>query len=134
MIKKYELTKELETGSMIIDNEHRELFQAVNKLLEACGDGKGRDHMNATIKFLNDYVDRHFAHEEQLQQRNGYPGFTAHKAFHDKYKQTLRDITSEISAVKPTVAELSKLNVHIGLLVTHIRTEDKKLGAFLNKA
>lgn len=134
MAKKYELTKDLETGNWIIDNEHRELLQAVNKLLDACREGKGRDYMNETVKFLNDYVDRHFAHEEQLQQKNGYPGYTAHKAFHDKYKQTLREITSGISADKPTVGELSKLNVHIGLLITHIRTEDKKLGAFLNKA
>lgn len=131
---RYELTKDLETGNIIIDKEHRELLKAVNDLMDACSDGKGRDHMIKTIKFLNDYVDSHFAHEEQLQQKNGYPGITAHKAFHEKYKQTLKEITSGISADKPSVGELSKLNVHIGLLITHIRTEDKKLGAFLNKA
>lgn len=133
-MKKYELTKDLETGNIIIDKEHRELLNAVNDLLEACGEGKGRDHMKKTINFLNNYVDRHFANEEKLQQKSEYPAMAGHKAFHEKYKQTLRDITSEISTEKPTVAELSKLNVHIGLLITHIRTEDKKLGAFLNKA
>lgn len=131
---RYELTKDLETGNIIIDKEHRELLKAVNDLMDACSDGKGRDHMIKTIKFLNDYVDSHFAHEERLQQKSGYPGMTAHKAFHEKYKQTLKEITSVISADKPSVGELSKLNVHIGLLITHIRTEDKKLGAFLNKA
>ena len=45
MAKKYELTKDLETGNWIIDNEHRELLQAVNKLLDACGEGKGRVYM-----------------------------------------------------------------------------------------
>ena len=29
---KYEFTKSLETGNAIIDKEHRELIQAVNKL------------------------------------------------------------------------------------------------------
>lgn len=132
-MKKYELTKELETGNIIIDNEHRELIRAVNDLLAACSDGKGRDHMTKTVKFLNDYVDRHFAHEEQLQQKYNYPGIAPHKAFHEKYKQTLKDITSGMSADKPSVGELSQLNAHVGLLITHIRTEDKKLGAFLNK-
>ena len=33
---KYELTKDLETGNRIIDNEHRELLNAVNALLDAC--------------------------------------------------------------------------------------------------
>ncbi len=130
---KYELTKELETGNIFIDKEHRELLQAANDLLDACGAGKGREYMSKTIKFLNDYVDKHFANEERLQKNSGYPNFEAHKAFHEKYKQKLRDITSGISSDNPTIGELSSLNAHIGLLITHIRTEDKKLGAFLNK-
>ena len=39
---RYEFTKELETGNRIIDNEHSELLNAVNALLDACGEGKGR--------------------------------------------------------------------------------------------
>lgn len=130
---KYELTKDLETGNIFIDNEHRELLRAANDLLDACGAGKGREHMNKTVKFLNDYVEKHFSNEERLQKNSGYPNFEAHKAFHEKYKQKLRDITSGMSSDNPTIGELSSLNAHIGLLITHIRTEDKKLGAFLNK-
>lgn len=37
---RYELTKKLETGNAIIDGEHRELFAAVNKLLDACSKEK----------------------------------------------------------------------------------------------
>ncbi len=129
---KYEFTPNLETGNATIDKEHRELIAAVNKLLDACSDGKGLDHVKQTVKFLNDYVDRHFLHEEQLQQQSKYPGFTAHKAFHDNYKKTLKEITSGISASGASVGELMKLNTHISLLITHIKTEDRKLGAFLN--
>ena len=56
-------------GNSIIDNEHRELFRAVNKLLDECGKGKGRAAMEPAIKFLLDYVDKHFAHEENLQKK-----------------------------------------------------------------
>ncbi len=129
---RYEFTKELETGNRIIDNEHRELLNAVNALLDACGEGKGRAKMGETVKFLNDYVDRHFAHEEQLQKQSGYPGYEAHHAFHEKYKQTLREITAGMSG-EASIADLAKFNGHVSLLVSHIRTEDKKLGAFLNK-
>ena len=48
-VSRYEFTKKLETGNAIIDKEHRELFQTVNKLLEACGEGKGRAFMDETI-------------------------------------------------------------------------------------
>ena len=63
---KYELTKDLESGNAIIDGEHRELFRAVNTLMDACGKGQGRAALEPAIKFLLDYVNKHFAHEEQL--------------------------------------------------------------------
>lgn len=133
-MRQFEFTKKLETGNTLIDTEHRELFAAVNKLLEACSAGKGRVVIDSTVKFLNDYVEKHFSHEEQLQQKSRYPGMAAHKAFHTKYKQTLKEITSGIAQSGPTIAALGKLNMHIGVLVSHISTEDKKLGAFLSKA
>ena len=126
--------KKLETGNAMIDKEHRELIQAVNKLLDACSEGKGRASMDETIKFLNNYVNQHFSHEEQLQKQSSYPGFAAHRIFHEKYKQTLKEITSQISVSGPTITELGKLNSHISVLMTHISTEDKKLAAFLSQS
>ena len=82
-MSRYEFTKDLETGNQMIDREHRELIQAVNKLLAACSEGKGRASMDETIKFLNNYVNQHFSHEEQLQKRTSYPGYAAHRAFHE---------------------------------------------------
>ncbi len=131
-MSRYEFTKKLETGNPTIDKEHRELIDAVNKLFDACSEGKGRTSMDETIKFLNNYVNRHFSHEEQLQQQSGYPGITAHKAFHKQYKQTLEEITARISVSCPTIVELGKLNAHVSILISHINTEDKKLATFLN--
>ena len=128
----YELTKELETGNSIIDREHRELFQAVNNLMEECQKGKGRAALEPTARFLLNYVDKHFAHEEELQKQHHYPAMTSHHLFHENYKRKLREIAGRVPDAGPTVADLSALNAHIGILVSHIRTEDKKLGAFLN--
>ena len=82
-MNRYEFTKALETGNATIDQEHRELIRAVNKLLDACSEGKGRASMNETIQFLNQYVNQHFSHEEQLQKQSGYPGMPAHRIFHE---------------------------------------------------
>jgi len=129
---RYELTKDLETGNAVIDGEHRELFQAVNRMMDACGSGRGRAEMEPAVKFLLGYVDKHFAHEEQLQQSSRYPGYAAHRAFHENYKKALKEIAAQIPAAGPGVGDLAKLNAHIGLLITHIRSEDKKLGGFLS--
>lgn len=131
---RYELTKDLETGNTIIDQEHRELFRAVNQLMDSCSKGQGRAMLLPSIQFLLEYVDKHFTHEEQLQQSRGYPGIAAHKVFHREYKKTLRTITEQIPEAGPSVADLGKLNQHIALLINHIRNEDKKLGAFLRQA
>ncbi|MCC8028187.1 MAG: hemerythrin family protein [Clostridium sp.] len=128
---KYELTKDLETGNGLIDSEHRQLFQAVNTLMDACSVGKGRDKIKSTSQFLQDYVIKHFRDEEDLQKTHQYPGYISHRQFHGGYAQTLNKICWEIEKEGPTIPILSKLNQHIGVLVNHIRTEDKKLAEFL---
>lgn len=133
VIDMYEFNEKMKTGNAIIDREHQELIQAVNKLLEACNGGKGRSSMDETIKFLNNYVQQHFTHEEQLQERSSYPGIAAHRLFHENYKKTLKEITSRISESGSNITELVNLNKHIRVLISHITTEDKKLGAFLNQ-
>ena len=128
---KYELTKDLETGNATIDREHRELFAAVNRLMDACSVGKGRSALDPAVKFLIDYVNKHFAHEEEFQKKYAYPGYPAHHTFHENYKRRLNELVSTIPAAGPSVADLANINTHIGLLVSHIRTEDKRLGTFL---
>ena len=73
------------------------------------------------MKFLLEYVNKHFSHEEALQKQSGYPGYQYHRTFHENYKEKLRDIANAIPAAGPTVSDLGKLNAHIAVLVSHIR-------------
>lgn len=123
----YELTADLLTGNSLIDTEHKQLFAAVNDLMDACGQGKGRDKIQQTVEFLNSYVGKHFADEERLQTSSQYPGYPAHKTFHDGYKRQMVQITQKLMAEGPTVKALSDLNQIVGVLISHIRIEDKKV-------
>lgn len=129
---RYKLTPDLETGNKMIDSEHRELLDAVNKLMDSFAQGQGRTAIDPAVKFLLDYVRTHFAHEEQLQERSKYPGINEHKQFHTSYTNTLRDIVSELPE-KHGVAEVRKISAHTQLLINHIRTEDKRLAAHLKQ-
>ena len=51
-----EWTADLATGVDEIDNQHKELFQRINNLLEACNHGKGKEEVKKVISFLEDYV------------------------------------------------------------------------------
>ena len=127
MALRYELTNDLLTGNNLIDTEHRQLYAAINELMEACSQGTGRDKIMSTANFLNSYVNKHFGDEEQLQVKSKYPGYPAHKQFHDGYKRQLSEATQELVKEGPTVKALGDLNRIVGVLVSHIRTEDKKL-------
>lgn len=124
---RYELTKDLETGHTMIDSEHRQLFQAVNQLLDACAQGKGRSQLEPTLDFLGSYVNQHFGDEERLQIQTSYPGYSGHKQFHEGYKRELANVIREIKAQGSTIAALSRINLLVGQLMTHIRMEDKRL-------
>lgn len=127
----YSLTKDLETGNALIDSEHRQLFAAVNDLMDACSSGRGREKVKATAAFLNNYVAKHFNDEEQLQMRTKYPDYAKHKQFHEGYKQKLFTAVNSVATSGATIATIGELNQVIGILISHIRSEDKKLAAYL---
>lgn len=129
---KYEMTKDLETGNFIIDNEHRELFRMINVLQDACSLGKGRDHIAQSVRFLLDYVKKHFGNEDLLQTKANYPGYAVHHQFHEGYKVQLETAAKELLESNASIASLAKLNQLIAALISHIRIEDKKLAAFLH--
>ena len=124
---KYELTDDLLTGNALIDSEHRELFAAVNNLMDACTQGKGRDQIQKTVQFLGDYVAKHFRDEEGLQTKSNYPGYPAHKQFHDGYRRKLAETTQVLTREGPSVKALGDLNGVVAILVSHNRTEDMRL-------
>ena len=128
---KYELTKDLETGNTLIDSEHRELFRMVNNLQDACAKGQGRSQVETAAIFLVDYVKKHFRDEQNLQTSVNYPGYPAHKSFHEGYISQISAAADTILVRNADIASLAELNRLIGILIAHIRTEDKKLAAYL---
>lgn len=103
----------------------------INDLMDACAQGKGREKTGETFRYLQDYVNKHFGDEERLQQSSQYPGYAAHRTFHEGYKRKLGDAAAAMLAEGATVKSLGSLNQIVGVLVSHIRTDDKKLAQFL---
>ncbi len=131
----YQVTNDLLTGNITIDNEHRQLFQAINALLEACAHGKGRNQLAQTMTFLQSYIAQHFAHEEQLQAQTKYPDAVRHKQLHDGYKRVVHEICQELERTGPTVTLVGKVNANVGgWLVTHIKREDVKVAAHIKNS
>ncbi len=130
---RYEVTPDLITGYDMIDREHRQLFDAVNQLLDSFSDSKktGKDQMDRAATFLTNYVDKHFGHEEDVQKKYEWREYETHHKFHEEYKRQLKEILNRIPSEGPSIQNMSEINVHVVRLITHIRTMDKRLGAFL---
>jgi hemerythrin len=128
----FEFTPDLVTGNPTIDSQHQELIAAINKLLDACAKGKGRESLNSTAKFLYDYTTRHFADEEKLQLASNYPDYVNHKRYHEAFRKVVCDIIDQLDKEGPTLVLVGKVNSSIGgWLVNHIKREDVKVAAHI---
>lgn len=128
----YTFTKDLETGNALIDSQHKQLIDAINSLLNACAQGKGRQEIEKTARFLQDYTTKHFGDEEKLQMQYRYPDYANHKKYHEGFKQVVRDISMQLAQEGATVALVGKVNTSIGgWLLNHIKKEDVKVAAHI---
>lgn len=70
------------TGIDLIDADHKTLFATVNMLHDRAKTGLDANTVGRAVDVLVMYVDRHFAREEALMERNDYPDLVAHMAQH----------------------------------------------------
>jgi hemerythrin len=120
------------TGHELIDSQHKQLFDSINSLIESCEKGKGQEDLLKNLDFLNDYTIKHFFEEEQIQKTYRYPDHENHKKLHEGFKATVRDFRVKM-IMQGASADLA-LDVQkvIGdWLVTHVKGQDIKLGAYI---
>jgi hemerythrin len=128
----YAWTDDLATGNEAIDTQHKQLFKAINDLIDACFTGAGHEKLDPTVQFLVDYTEKHFADEEKLQQQCGYPEYSQHKKLHEGFDRTVVEIAEQLKKEGPTPALVRKVNSSLGgWLIHHIKDEDKKMAAYL---
>jgi hemerythrin len=122
----------LETGHELIDNQHKQLVAAVNKLLEACRSGQGAEAVASTMDFLTGYTIKHFLDEEKLQKQYDYPDYFAHKRLHDDFKVVVGDLTKRLIREGPTEPIIEEVSASIGdWLVNHIKGDDFRLATYI---
>ena len=124
-----------ETGITIIDNQHKALFDAVNKLADSFKDGTSKTAVKDSMDFLVKYTVEHFQTEEKVMKDMGYPKLTSHMAEHAQLVSKAQELQGKIAAGKPVTMEVSRfladwLKHHINEVdmgyVEFKRTQDRK--------
>jgi len=65
-----------------IDQQHKQLVEIINHLIELDGISVSSERISDTLTRMTEYADYHFTSEERMMQSAGYPGTEAHKLEH----------------------------------------------------
>ncbi|MGE5361771.1 MAG: bacteriohemerythrin [Bacteroidales bacterium] len=131
---KLEWNESLSIGVPAIDEQHRTWIGHMDALAQAMAARVGLVQITQTLDFLIDYTDFHFSAEEGQMTASAYPGFGEHHRKHNELKATLSTLLrdyDEDGATHRLVGDVS--DFLRAWLVTHIRDEDQRFGAFLKE-
>jgi hemerythrin len=131
---KIEWNEDLAVGVAKIDEQHKELFNRFNHLLEACSAGSGSKEIGSLLCFLDEYVRVHFSDEEKLQVAHSYPDYPLHREQHRIFINKLDEFKKEMLTEGATLSLTIATNrMMIDWLLNHIAQMDKKIGEFINQ-
>lgn len=125
---------DLNTGAVIIDGQHKELFDRVNRLLDACMKGEGVERVAETLMFLQSYVVEHFSMEEEVMRRAKYDDYERHAALHREFRERIEELSREVYVEGAGAHTVVKINrTLISWLNEHIRKVDRQMATQLRE-
>lgn len=119
-----------ETGIPLIDAQHRQLLRQFDALLVAIHENRADERLPGLLAFLGDYVETHFAAEEEKMQATGYPGFLGHKAIHDDMRAQVAKLAADYET-DPSVMTEKVLDYLTAWLIDHINGQDRRMAHHL---
>ncbi len=114
-------SSDLNTGIEVIDKQHQRIVDYLNEL-DSANEGGNQETVNYVLNQLVDYTLTHFAFEEELQERAGYPFIKAHKRVHEIFTKRVAEFQTRSAAGENVAPELlSMLKIW---LINHIKGDD----------
>lgn len=129
-----EFDESLVTGNEMIDGQHKELIEKINKLVACCEQGGGKLEAIKMLDYLSDYTEFHFSAEEKLQEDISYPGIEEHKKQHADFKQAVSELHEMLEEEEgPSDAFVAAVNKNvIDWLYRHIKGFDRSVAEYKN--
>lgn len=122
----------LSVGVEYIDNQHKRLVSIINRLNDAMLQDKGNKVMGEILDDLLDYTKTHFASEEKLMKKYGYPESADHFREHEKLTNEVIDFIEKYRLGNAMVT-MPVLQFLKEWLNNHILETDKEFGKFLRE-
>ena len=128
----WEWNTKLEVGIEEIDNQHKELFNRVNRLVKSVNMGDRHSEISETIDYLIQYVKEHFESEEKIQEYNNYPHYLFHKSLHTEFVNSIYEMKESLeeNGVSPELS-LELCQTVNSWLIEHIGIADKVFADYI---
>ena len=114
-----------------MDAQHQQLFGIIRELFTAMRSGHGKAVAGEVLERLIDYTGNHFAAEEQLMEKHGYPQLAAHRVEHRNLENKVRAFKKEFDAGSIAIT-LELMTFLQNWLTNHVQTVDQQYGVYLN--
>lgn len=90
----FQFTDDCIIGHEEIDNEHRHLFELINKGMDLARNGYAGDHYAAIknmLEELDEYAENHFTHEESYMEQIRDPELILQRSQHMSFRDKIRE-------------------------------------------
>lgn len=122
----------LSTGIDNIDNQHKEIFNLVNKLFYAMANLNNTTDILKCLDVLENFLINHFKEEEAIQKQHKYPKQQKQHNQHEELKNELINLKNifEMTGIS-TLFVISVNQKMFKLCKNHIINEDGDFGNFI---
>ncbi len=116
--EKYNIVKE-------IDDQHKQLFAIINKLIDEINSTPKQESVNKIITEILDYKNNHFATEEKYFHQFNYAGTEEHEAAHRYFSEQIIKINDKYLGDSVSLA-FELIDFLENWLIMHLMTIDQK--------
>jgi hemerythrin-like metal-binding protein len=106
-----------------IDEEHKGLFQLLNRLYTSLTEGDAQEILAEVIDELFEYTQKHFRREESLLKQVEYPYLKNHIALHEYFEQSIVRYREQLYS-DPSSLTIDILSFLRDWLIQHIQGVD----------
>lgn len=117
------------TGIAKFDEQHQKLVAMLNDLYLAMSEGREAETLGRILTDLIAYTETHFADEEEMMNRYGYPSLADHKQEHRELAVRVGALAADFETDKSVLSEQAAVFLK-EWLKKHIIGSDLKYGTY----
>jgi hemerythrin len=122
----------LSVGIEEIDNQHKKIFEIINKINDALSQLENEKFLPAVFQDLVDYANNHLSTEEMYFEKFNYPEKDPHILAHKAYRDKIADFKKRWEESQSDVAD-EIVDFLENWWQSHIWNVDKKYAEFFHQ-